>query len=228
MRFGALLLAAALSVPALGRADRMSAEAPEAGIESAAAGCAPADGTSAEALETGTSVAAGDGMSAALLGRAFPSTGARRQSLAEIHGDKAFLVVTFFSASCPCQRAHDPRLLELAETFGDRVAFVSVDAEANSSLDLDRREKEKRGYPFPILSDPEGILADALGARFATHSAVIDREGRVRYFGGIDDDRSRLRPDARLHLRDALTALLAGKEPDRPRTKAFGCFLRRR
>lgn len=165
---------------------------------------------------------------AALGERGFPSTDAEAQSLREIRGEKALLVVTFFSAACPCQRAHDPRILELVEAFGDEVAFVSVDAEAHSSLDVDRREKEKRGYPFPILSDPEGALADALGARFATHSAVIDAEGRVRYRGGVDDDRSRLRPDARLYLRDALQALLAGQEPEVKESKAFGCFLRRR
>lgn len=173
-------------------------------------------------------LAAGEELPSALLERRFPSTDAEVQSLEEIRGDNPFLVVTFFSASCPCQRAHDPRLLELVEAFGDRVAFVSVDAEANSSLAIDRREKEERGYPFPILSDPQGHLADALGARFATHSVVIDGDGRVRYRGGIDSDRSRLRADAKLHLRDALRALLAGGEPERRETKVFGCFLRRR
>lgn len=172
--------------------------------------------------------AAEDRLPASLLERGFPSTDAEAQSLASLRGEKAFLVVTFFSASCPCQRAHDPRLRELVEAFGERVAFVSVDAEADSSLAIARREKEKRGYLFPLLSDPEGALADALGARFATHSAVIDGEGRVRYRGGIDDDRSRLRPNARQHLRDALEALLAGEEPEAKATKVFGCFLRRK
>src|SRR5690606_42130345 len=57
--------------------------------------------------------------------------------------------------SCPCQRAHDPRLLDLHRRWSERgVRFVSVDAEANSSLERDVREQKKRGYPFPILSDP--------------------------------------------------------------------------
>lgn len=176
----------------------------------------------------GAGPAGGRALPAALLGRTFPSTDAEAQSLEALRGEKPLLVVTFFSASCPCQRAHDPRLLELVEAFGEQVAFVSVDAEANSTLAIDRREKQRRSYPFPILSDPEGALADALGARFATHSAVIDSEGRVRYLGGIDDDRSRLRSNARLYLRDALRALLAGAEPEHRETKIFGCFLRRR
>ncbi|HLV61386.1 MAG TPA: redoxin family protein [Fredinandcohnia sp.] len=169
-----------------------------------------------------------DRLPAALLGHPFPSTDAEAQSLEGVRGERPFLVVTFFSASCPCQRAHDPRLLALAEEFGDRVAFVAVDAEAHSTREIDRREKAARGYPFPILSDPEGRLADALGARFATHSAVLDAEGRVRYRGGIDDDRGRLRDDARLHLREALVALLGGGEPPAKETKVFGCFLRRK
>ncbi|MFO7157132.1 MAG: redoxin family protein [Pseudomonadota bacterium] len=163
-----------------------------------------------------------------LLERPFPSSASHPLSLAEIRGDRPLLVVTFFSATCPCQRAHDVRLLELADAFGDRVAFVSVDSNVQASVEVARREKSRRRYPFPILVDAEGVLADALGARFATYSIVIDAEGRVRYAGGIDDDRNRLRPDARLYLRDALVALLDGREPDLARTKVFGCFLRRR
>jgi len=162
-----------------------------------------------------------------LLERPFPSSDSPSLSLADVRRDRELLVVTFFSASCPCQRAHDPRLIDLAKAFGDRVAFVAVDAAATASQEIARREKERRNYPFPILVDPEGVLADALDARFATYSVVLDTAGRVRYAGGIDDDRNRLRPDARLHLRDALLALLAGKDPDPARTKVFGCFLRR-
>jgi|HubBroStandDraft_6_1064221.scaffolds.fasta_scaffold768636_2 hypothetical protein len=140
-----------------------------------------------------------------------------------------FTVVTFFSASCPCQRAHDARLLDLSARYGPRgVAFVSVDAEATASLALDRDEARARRYPFPLLTDAGGAAADALGATWATYTVVVDSAGRVRYRGGIDSDKQWLSDGATLWLRDALDRLLAGGDPDPAETEPLGCALRRR
>lgn len=158
----------------------------------------------------------------------FPGSDGAEHSLRSLLGDGDWLVVTFFSATCPCQRAHDPRLLELHRRWSERgVRFVSVDAEANSSLERDVREQKKRGYPFPILSDPAGGLADVFGAKFATFTVVLDGKGAVHYRGGIDDDRSRLRPNATLYVDSALERLAAGEAPRIREGKAMGCFLRR-
>jgi len=138
-------------------------------------------------------------------------------------------VVFFFSAHCPCQAAHDPRLRALhARYFSRGVKFVAVDAEATASTDVDDREAAARHYPFPIVSDPEGKLADALGAEFATFSVVIDEGGHVLYRGGIDSDRSHLTEDAQPWLDDALAALLLGNTPKIVESKALGCALQRK
>lgn len=158
-----------------------------------------------------------------------PATDGRTRTLSEVLGDNEYLVVTFFSASCPCQAAHDSRLKDLHAQWHKRgVAFVSVDSEANSSLSADITEAKRRGYPFPILSDPEGKLADALGARFATYSVILDREGNIRYRGGLDSDRARLTENARHYVRTALSQLFAGQDPNPAEGKALGCFLKRR
>ena len=138
-------------------------------------------------------------------------------------------VVTFFGSSCPCQRAHDPRLLALHERYHARgVDFVAVDAEADADPTRDAEEAHRRGYPFSIVSDPEGRFADALGAEYATYSVVLDRRGRVRYRGGIDRDKAHLTPDATPWLDHAIESVLAGREPDPAEAKTLGCALRRR
>lgn len=158
-----------------------------------------------------------------------PGTDGRTRTLSEVLGDKQYLVVTFFSATCPCQAAHDSRLKDLhTQWHRQGVEFIAVDSEANSSLSADITEAKRRGYPFPILSDPEGKLADALGARFATYTVILDREGRIRYRGGIDSDKSRLTENARHYVRTALAQLLAGQDPNPAEGKALGCFLKRR
>jgi hypothetical protein len=138
-------------------------------------------------------------------------------------------VVVFFSADCACQRAHDARLNDLALAYRSRgVQFVAVDAEVTATAAHDVAEARARGYPFPILSDPEGSSADALGAESAMHTVVLDGAGRVHYRGGLDSDRNTLTASASPWLKDALDRLLAGREPEMAETTSLGCVLRRR
>jgi peroxiredoxin len=165
----------------------------------------------------------------ALPDRSLPATDGASRSLAELTRAAPLTVVVFFSADCACQRAHDARLRELHAAYRPRgVQFVAVDAEATSSPTRDAAEAAARGYPFPILSDPDGITADALGAVSATHVVVLDAAGTVHYRGGLDSDRNTLTPSASPWLRGALDRLLAGREPEPVETASLGCVLRRR
>ena len=144
-------------------------------------------------------------------------------------GGAPLTAITFFSAHCKCQRAHDDRLKKIFADFAPRgVRFVMIDSEADASPDLDGAESRARGYPFSILSDPDGRFADLLGAEYATYTVVVDARGTVRYHGGLDSDRDHLSSDARPWLRDALDALLRGDEPADADPKTLGCSLRRR
>jgi len=137
-------------------------------------------------------------------------------------------VVEFFSAHCPCQKAHDERLVLLHDVYAPRgVRFVAIDAETGASPARDAEEARARGYPFPLLADATGAAARALGAEFATTTIVLDREGNVRYRGGIDSDRTHLTDDAEPYLRDALDDVLAGRAPRKPTGKVLGCTLER-
>jgi peroxiredoxin len=149
--------------------------------------------------------------------------------LAEIVKPGRVTVIVFFSADCPCQAAHDARLRDLAAAYRDRgVDVLAVDSEASASPERAAREARARAYPFPLLADPRGALADALGAEFATFTVIIDATGKVRYRGGIDSDRSHLTEDASPWVRNAVDRLLAGAAPDPAESEALGCALRRK
>jgi peroxiredoxin len=136
------------------------------------------------------------------------------------------MVLFFFANHCPCQAAHDARLRDLYARYHVRgVDFLAVDSEVGATPSRDAAEAAVRGYPFPILIDQGGALAKRLGAQYATESFVIDREGTVRYHGGIDSDKRHLHPDATPFLRDALDDLLADRPPRRSEGKALGCAL---
>ena len=147
-------------------------------------------------------------------------------SLAQIAARAPLTVLVFFSAHCPCQTAHDERLIALDARYAPRgVQFYAVDSELGASAQRDAAEAEKRRYPFPILTDHGAKLAAAVGAESATFTIVVERGGAIRYRGGIDSDRTHLTPQATPYLGDALDDLLAGRAPRLAEAKALGCAL---
>jgi hypothetical protein len=169
------------------------------------------------------------GQRAHLPRRRLAATSGATVDLGEALATAPLTVVTFFSATCPCQRAHDPRLASWQREFAARgVAFYAVDSEAGSSIERDTVEARERAYGFPIVSDPRGEVAAAVGARYATETLVFDRQGTVRFRGGIDSDQNRPHEGAQLWLREALAALVEGRDPEVQSPKSYGCSLRRR
>jgi hypothetical protein len=143
-------------------------------------------------------------------------------------GDAAYTVFVFFSPDCHCLEQHEARLRTLDAVFGPRgVHFFMIDSGVRASVERDAEVERRRGYSFPILVDRGAKLADAVGADYATYSVVVDREGHLRFRGGIDSDRDHLRSDAVPYLSDALTDLLDGREPRIAEAKTLGCALQK-
>jgi hypothetical protein len=133
-------------------------------------------------------------------------------------------VVSFFSAHCPCQAAHDERLRALIAANAPRgVGFLVVDSEESASPDRDAAESRARGYP--IVLDDRGALARALGAEYATYSVILGSDGAVLYRGGFDSDRTHLTLGRTPLLAQALSDVLDGRAPRQAETKALGCAL---
>jgi hypothetical protein len=136
-----------------------------------------------------------------------------------------FTVVMFFSETCPCFAIHTERLRDLARELSPKgVDFVVVDSERHAASDP--RPAAVAGTDLAILRDPGGRLARRLGAQYATESFVFDASSRLRYRGGIDDQRKHLGPNAKAHLHDALIHLLDNDAPAFVTAKALGCALR--
>jgi hypothetical protein len=79
--------------------------------------------------------------------------------------------------------------------------------------------------PFPTPIDKNATLARRLGAEYATESFIVDRQGVVRYHGGIDSDKTILHEGARLFLKDALEDLVSGRPPRLADATTLGCAL---
>jgi hypothetical protein len=137
-----------------------------------------------------------------------------------------YTAFVFFAKGCGCFTAHQDRLRALADQFAPAgVRVVIVDPETGRTVDGDAHEAAGRTLPSPIYLDAGAHLAAALHAEFATYVVVVDAKGAVHYRGGIDSDKSHLRGDATPYLADALTDLVAGREPKRAQTEPLGCVL---
>ena len=125
--------------------------------------------------------------------------------------------VVFTSGHCAEARAFEARLIEIANRFGRQgVKFYVVDRDADA-----KRAAEKE-YPFAYLRDADGAIARAYGAHATPEAFVIDGTGALRYRGFIDDSPNP-RERKTTALTDALGALVNGRDPLTPETKAFGC-----
>jgi peroxiredoxin len=157
-----------------------------------------------------------------------PDTDGRSHSLQR---DAPATVVVFTCNHCPYALAWHDRLLEVARDYAPRgVRFLAVNPNDGSRYPADSYEAMQQrvaeeDWPLPYLHDAAQDVARALGARTTPDVYVVDGDRRLRYRGAPDADYSD--PSQRAAwLRDALDAVLAGREVRRPETEPVGCSVK--
>jgi thiol-disulfide isomerase/thioredoxin len=160
-----------------------------------------------------------------------PGTDGGRHSLAGF-ASSPVLVVVVSCNHCPHVVAYEERMVAIAREYADRgVAFVAVNAnDATRYPDDDMahmvERAKQRGFGFPYVRDDSQGFVRALGARFTPEVFVFDRERSLRYHGRIDDNERDPRAVRNHDLKNALDALLDGKQPPTAETQAIGCSVK--
>jgi len=169
-----------------------------------------------------------------------PGVDGKKHSLKDFRKSPV-LVVVFTCNHCPTAQYYEERLKKISEDYKGRgVALVAISPNDPKSVRLDElgytdlsdsfeemkvRAKYKQ-YNFPYLYDGENEnVSRAYGPVATPHAFVFDRERKLRYRGRIDDSE---RPEfvTVQDLRNALDALLAGREIEVKQTKSFGCSIK--
>ena len=141
----------------------------------------------------------------------------------KLRGD--LTVVIFFSTRCPISNAFNYRRNELYKAFRDRVKFIVIDPNSNEALEEVRDYARAMEFDFPVYQDVDNVIADHFGAQITTDTFVIDSSG-IRYHGYIEDSPNPTRAKYQ-GLRQALEAVLEGRQVAMPVTKTLGCSIRR-
>jgi peroxiredoxin len=146
-------------------------------------------------------------------------------------GGAAATVLVFTCNHCPYALAWHDRIADAARDYAGRdVRFLAInsndaDRYPRDSPEAMRQRVERETWPMPYLHDASQDVARDYGAKTTPDVFVLDAGGRLRYRGAPDADYDDSGQRA-AWLRDALDAILAGKEPQRPETTPVGCSIK--
>lgn len=134
-------------------------------------------------------------------------------------------VVLFIATRCPISNDYNERMKSIYADYTPKgVKFVFINSNSTEPPEEVREHAQKNGFRFTVYKDPGNVVADLFGAQFTPEAYVIKGD-RIVYHGRIDD--ARTGPITDHTLRSALDAVLAGQNPPKPETKAFGCTIKR-
>lgn len=166
------------------------------------------------------------------------ATDGKTYALKDFSGEKA-LAVIFTTNHCPDAITSHDRMVALVDYFkGKDVNFVAINSNSPEGLhppelgwtiyddgfeDMVRIAKDKN-FNLPYLYDGDTQkVAKAYGAVATPHVFVFDGNLKLRYNGRMDNGRRRVGPVEKNEARDAIEAILAGKEPSVTKTRPAGC-----
>jgi peroxiredoxin len=160
--------------------------------------------------------------------------------------DKSFakadvLVLVFTCAHCPTAQAYQERIKKLVVDYKPKnVTLVAINPNHADSVRLDElaysdlsdsfdemKERAKmEKFNFVWLDDgPKQEVSHKYGPVATPHVFIFDKARKLRFEGRIDD--SERESYATSHdTRNAIDALLAGKEPPVTSTRVFGCSVK--
>ncbi len=143
--------------------------------------------------------------------------------------DKKVVVLYYVSDKCPVTWAYERRTGKLMEDFRKQdVVWLGIRSSAKDTAEEIRKYAESKNYEIPVLFDDKNLIADFYNVRVTPAYVVIDKSGVMRYRGACDDLQTgknfkdtEATPKAQ-YLRDALTAVLDGKDVPVKETKGYG------
>ncbi len=158
-----------------------------------------------------------------------PGVGGRTYSLDSFK--KELLAVIFTCNHCPYAQAYEKRLFAVAEEFAEKADFAAINSNDSVKYPDDSFERMKeraaeKGFPYPYLHDESQRVARAYGALVTPHVFVFNRERKLIYQGGVDNNWENGEAATKPYLYDALAAASEGKQITRKMAPVIGCSIK--
>jgi peroxiredoxin len=153
-------------------------------------------------------------------------------SLNDAKGENGLLVI-FSCNTCPYVKLSEGRIRELGVVAKqNKVGMILVNSNEaqrseEDSFDAMKSYAKAQGYTFNYVVDKNSNLANAFGATRTPHCFLFDKTGKLVYRGAIDDNIKEAADAKEHYLKDAVTAIAAGKSIKTNSTKSVGCSIKR-
>ncbi len=155
--------------------------------------------------------------------------------------DANILVIVFTANHCPTAQAYESRLMQLVTDYKSKgVAVVAISPNDPLAVRLDemgytdigdsfeemKLRAAERKFNFPYLYDgqPQAV-SRAYGPVSTPHVFIFDKERKLQYSGAVDnsEDPNKIKKS---FVRDAINAMLEGREVAIKKMKTFGCSIK--
>jgi peroxiredoxin len=151
-------------------------------------------------------------------------------SIGDIQGEKGTLVI-FTCNHCPFVKAWQDRMVEIGNTCtskGIGVIFINSNDPAIKGDTFEGMQKlaKAKGYTFPYVVDATSEVAKHFGAKKTPDVFLFNANGNLIYRGAVDDNSRKPDQVTKPYLKDALEAVINGKEVSTKETKSVGCSIK--
>ena len=146
--------------------------------------------------------------------------------------DKEAVIVMFSCNHCPTVKAYEDRSIELQTDYKEKgVALIAINTNDDKKYPEDSFENMKaraseKGFNFPYLRDESQKVARAYGAERTPEVFVLDKKRILCYHGRVDDNVHEPDKIRQRYLRDAIDALLGGRDVPLEETEPVGCTIK--
>jgi peroxiredoxin len=160
-------------------------------------------------------------------------TNGKSRTLSEYKGK--IVVLEWTNPNCPFVRRHygNHLMTELQKAYTSKgVVWLLVNSTNKNHDDYESADALNATYTTwgafysALLMDADGKVGKAFDAKTTPHMFLIDKSGTLVYQGAVDDDPRGEKSDRQVYLKDALDALMAGKEIATTSTKSYGCSVK--
>ncbi|GBC75571.1 Thiol-disulfide oxidoreductase ResA [archaeon HR06] len=146
--------------------------------------------------------------------------------------DKKVIAIAFTCNHCPYVKAYEDRMIAIQRDYGEKgFQLIAINPNDDKKYPEDSFENmiiraREKGYNFPYLRDEDQRIVSIYGAQVTPEIFLIDKDRIIRYHGAIDDNYSDAKKVKRHYLREAIEALLEGREVEIKETRAIGCSIK--
>lgn len=160
-----------------------------------------------------------------------PGTDGKKYSLSSF-ADRKIAVVVFSCNHCPYVQAYEDRMMAFQRDYAAKgVQLIAINSNETVHYPEDNfdemiKRAKSKNFNFPYLRDDDQAVANAYGATHTPEFLVFDEQRKLRYRGKFDDNYQNPSAIKAQYLRNAVDALLTGKEVAEPETYSIGCTIK--